>query len=58
VAGESGWSELRSKGTEEAYVLGKLSNIFPKITGYGYLKGYCKEVEEGVNCTMFFMSNH
>jgi hypothetical protein len=42
VAGESGWTELRSKGTEEAYVLGKLTNIFPKIMGYGYLKGYCK----------------
>ena len=42
---------------EEAYLLEKLGHVFPKITGYGYLKGYCREVEEAVNCTLFFMSN-
>jgi hypothetical protein len=53
----TGWREVKAGATDELYILGRLTSYFPKLTGYGYLKGFSREVDEGVNYTMFFMSN-
>jgi hypothetical protein len=48
---------VKAGAADEAYILARLTSYFPRITGYGYLKGYFRNVDEGVNYTMFFMSN-
>lgn len=53
----SGWMQVKAGAADEVYILGRLTIYFPKITGYGFLKGFRRDVDEGVNYTMFFMSN-
>lgn len=57
VNDEVGWIEVRPGGTDETYIINRLTSLFPKIVVYGYLKGICKKVDDGVNYTMFFMSS-
>lgn len=56
VTDEAGWVEVRTGSSDETYILARLTTLFPAITGYGYLKGYCRSTEDAVNYTMFFMS--
>lgn len=56
VVDEPGWNEVVAGAKDETYIIGRLTKLFPKIAGYGYLKGYYKHVDEAVNYTMFFMS--
>jgi hypothetical protein len=48
---------VKTGAVDEVYILGRLTKHFPKITRHGFLKGFRREVDEGVNYTMFFMSN-